>query len=269
MAMLRGASVVALVLPAVAMAQDFEAGMDAYISGDYVRAAEVWTALAEQGDAEAQYELAFLHYAGLGVPEDQAEAARLYRLAAEQGMAEAKLWLGFLYQVGLGVEEDPTEAARWYALAAAQGNEHAQASLGGMYEVGEGVPQDYAEAARYYRLAAKQDEPNAQNQLGHLYLAGLGVPRDEAEALRLFRLAADEVGLWHFKEDLAVLLATGSEALRDPVAALAWFTIAAEAGSHDALKPLDKLSWDLPPDEVTRAEALARGCLDSDFRACE
>jgi uncharacterized protein len=269
MAMLRRACVAVLVIPSVAMAQDFEAGMDAYMSGDFVRAAEIWTALAEQGDAEAQNELAFLHYTGLGVPEDWAEAARLYRLAAEQGMAEAQGELGFRYRLGLGVEEDPTEAARWYALAAAQGDDLSQAALGWMYEVGEGVTQDYGEAARYYRLAAKQGAPNAQNQLGHLYLAGLGVPRDEAEALRLFRLAADGAGLWDFQQDLAVLLATGSEELRDPVAALAWFTIAAEAGSHDALKPLDKLSRDLPPDEVTRAEALARACLDSDFQACE
>ena len=47
-------------------------------------------ALAEQGDAIAQYNLGSMYATGDGVPEDRAEAARWFRLAAEQGLADAQ-----------------------------------------------------------------------------------------------------------------------------------------------------------------------------------
>jgi TPR repeat protein len=43
---------------------------------------EEMRALAEQGDANAQYNLGVSYANGLGVPEDDAEAVRWYRLAA-------------------------------------------------------------------------------------------------------------------------------------------------------------------------------------------
>ena len=45
---------------------------------------------AEQGDAQAQYELGRAYSIGKGAPKDKAEAAKWYRKAAEQGHAEAQ-----------------------------------------------------------------------------------------------------------------------------------------------------------------------------------
>ena len=77
-------------------------------------------ALAEQGNAAAQFNLARLYVTGTGVPQDEAdaEAARWYRLAAAQGHAGAQHNLGLKYDTGIGVPEDDAEAVRWYRLAA-------------------------------------------------------------------------------------------------------------------------------------------------------
>jgi TPR repeat protein len=40
--------------PMAALAQDFEAGLEAYTAGDYATANENWRPLAEQGDVAAQ-----------------------------------------------------------------------------------------------------------------------------------------------------------------------------------------------------------------------
>ena len=48
-------------------------------------------AMAEQGDAFAQYNVGFMYANGLGVPQDDAEAVRWYRLAADQGNADAQV----------------------------------------------------------------------------------------------------------------------------------------------------------------------------------
>ena len=94
------------------------------------------------------------------MPEDDAEAVRWYRLAADQGDANAQYNLGLKYASGEGVPEDDAEAVRWYRLAADQGLAIAQNNLGLMYASGEGVPEDDAEAVRWYRLAADQGLAN-------------------------------------------------------------------------------------------------------------
>eukprot|EP00931_Biecheleriopsis_adriatica_P043236 TRINITY_DN2472_c0_g1_i11.p4 TRINITY_DN2472_c0_g1~~TRINITY_DN2472_c0_g1_i11.p4 ORF type:complete len:103 (-),score=28.68 TRINITY_DN2472_c0_g1_i11:8-316(-) len=55
---------------------------------------------------------------GRGVEKDEVEAARLFRLAAEQGDADAQYNLGVMYRDGRGVPKDEVEAARLYGLAA-------------------------------------------------------------------------------------------------------------------------------------------------------
>jgi len=59
---------------------------------------------------------------GQGVAQDTAEAIRWYRLAAEQGHADAQYNLGRMFEEGQGVAQDTAEAIRWYRLAAEQGN---------------------------------------------------------------------------------------------------------------------------------------------------
>ncbi len=44
-----------------------------------------------------------------------------YRLAADQGDADAQFNLGIMYENGRRVPQDETEAVRWYRLAADQG----------------------------------------------------------------------------------------------------------------------------------------------------
>ena len=52
---------------------------------------------AEQGNAEAQTDLAFMYAAGQGVPKDTVQAAAWYRKAADQGNAQAQSSLGYMY----------------------------------------------------------------------------------------------------------------------------------------------------------------------------
>ena len=62
-------------------AQDFGKGLAAARAGDFAAAISEWRPLADDGHAEAQFNLGALYEAGLGVPEDLAEAAGWYALA--------------------------------------------------------------------------------------------------------------------------------------------------------------------------------------------
>ena len=55
---------------------------------------------------------------GLGVSQDWGEAVRWYRLAADQGRADAQYNLGVMYTRGESVPKDDAETVRWYRLTA-------------------------------------------------------------------------------------------------------------------------------------------------------
>ena len=76
---------------------------------------------AEQGDAEAQYNLGMLYYEGHGVTQDYATARHWWEQAAAHGNASAQFRLGVLYQKGRGVPQDDTTAREWFEKSAVQG----------------------------------------------------------------------------------------------------------------------------------------------------
>jgi len=87
-------------------------------------------AAAEQGDANAQYDVGVMYARGQGnFPQDYAQAAQWIRASAEQGVAEAQAHLGVLYAMGAGVELDYEEAYAWIRVALAQGYDGPEALL--------------------------------------------------------------------------------------------------------------------------------------------
>ena len=166
-----------------------EEGAAAYRQADYATAAREFRALADEGNADAQNELARLYRKGQGVPQDYTEAVHLYNMAAQQGNSTAQNNLGMMYRKGLGVRQDDTTARMWFSYAAKQGNNSAKYNIGVMYKNGLGVPQDYTEAVKWYRMAAEQGVAKAQNSLGVMYHEGLGVPQDNVQAYQWLYIA--------------------------------------------------------------------------------
>ncbi len=95
----------------------FDVGVAAYDRGDYATALREWRPLAEQGDANAQYNLGLMYRKGQGVSQDDAEAVGWWRKAAEQGNANAQYNLGLMYRKGQGVPQDEAQAYMWFKLA--------------------------------------------------------------------------------------------------------------------------------------------------------
>ena len=138
---------------------------------------------AEQGDANAQFNLGLRYDDGDGVPENDRKAARWYRMAAEQGHAAAQFTLGAMYSGGRDVPENDQEAVKWYRMAAEQGHAAAQFDLGVMYANGEGVPKDYVKAYAWSNLAAAQRQPLANRLKTSLRSEMSAKQVDEAQKL--------------------------------------------------------------------------------------
>jgi uncharacterized protein len=132
-----------------------------------------------------------LYAEGYGVEQDLAQAVALFRKGADQGNAQAQYNLGSIYAKGQGVPQDFVQALGWFSKAAENGDAGAQTALGWMYADGqEGTPQDFAQAVHWFGKAADQGNAYAQANLGWLYANGQGVEQDDTQALMWSTLAA-------------------------------------------------------------------------------
>ena len=112
-----------LLLPGVARAQTspFEEADAAYARSDYANALRIFRALAQEGDAIAQFNLGVMLDFGQGAAPDPAQAVSWYRKAAAQGHGAAQFNLGGMYLEGLGVSKDLPRAYMWFTLSATAG----------------------------------------------------------------------------------------------------------------------------------------------------
>jgi TPR repeat protein len=91
---------------------------------------------------------------------------------------------------------------------------------------------DYMPAIRLFRPLAEQGHAKAQNVLGVMFRKGEGVPKNAARA--------------HM-----------------------WFSFAAARGDTKAKAELREVSRTMTPQEISQAEAMAKACEASNYRACE
>ena len=78
---------------------------------------QYFQAAAEQGNADAIYNIGYSYYFGEGVKQDDDKALEYFRTAAEMGQPNAMFVIGESYAEGKGSEKDLDQAAEWYLKA--------------------------------------------------------------------------------------------------------------------------------------------------------
>lgn len=146
-------------IPMTALAQDFEAGLEAYTAGDYATANENWRPLAEQGDVLSQSYIGQAYLWGFGVEIDEDEGLKWLFLAAESGDANAQQAIGQHYLSDLEDFDRMVIGAKWYEMAGEQGHIGAQYQLYEIYMNGYGVEQDLAVSEMWHERFIAQLEP--------------------------------------------------------------------------------------------------------------
>jgi len=98
-----------------ALADDYADGFLAASDGDYKVAYAKWHDLAEQGDANAQFNLGMMYHSGLQVPFNEQKAVYWYQRAAEGGNQLAQEYMAIGYQEGwFGLSRDEAKSHYWY-----------------------------------------------------------------------------------------------------------------------------------------------------------
>lgn len=172
---------------------------------------------ADDGLADAQFEMALRHAQARGAPLDLAEARRWYERAAEQNYAPALCNLATMEWQGSGGAADLAKAEQHFRGAADAGFPQGFFGMGEVLRVQE----RYAEAGPAYVQAAEAGIAEADFWLGCLASQGLGQARDERNAAKHF-LKAALAGHIISQAIAADVLARGAGITADPDAAARW-----------------------------------------------
>lgn len=106
-----------LLVPFWASAATIEEIRQQIKQGDSFRAYQNLKPLAEEGNSEAQYELAGFYHYGYAGPADFKTARYWYERAAKQGNPDAMIGLAVMERAGLGGESSERRAFIWVTIA--------------------------------------------------------------------------------------------------------------------------------------------------------
>ena len=256
----------------------FDEGVVDYRIGNYKDAFKEWAQAAEQGDADAQYDLGCLYVRGEGVQQNRALAIEWFQRAANQDDLDAATWLftatpqtddsrkkffsGKLklsgkFHLTFVAQHSGGKAMRWTCNTDEKDGAAIESKIGVMFENGGmGLPQDDKQAAEFYRRASDRNFADAQTRLANLYVGGRGVERSDIEAARVFRRAAAQ-GDAVAQASLGAMYAKGSPGIpKDLVLAYVLVRHAADAGNQVALHFLPELTSLLAPPELLEGQRL-------------
>lgn len=231
-----------------------------YDNENYASAFSKFEVLANNGNADAQNYLGYMHESGQVVKQDYVQAVEWYRKAAEQGDAYAQNNLGTMYANGNGVEKDQVQAVNWYRKAAEQGNAYAQQNLGLFYYDDTDKP-DYKLGVEWLTKACESGLSKSCLKISGAYVLGYGVEKNLEKA----EFYLSEAGNKGDKDDLFTngsSYYTGILFEKDLDKAVHWFTKSSDAGNDNASVILGDLytkGWnDKSPNLETAYEFFSR-----------
>lgn len=157
------AAAAALALAGAAGA-DVQKGVDAWQAGNFTAAVAEFRPLANQGNADAQFNMGQAYRLGRGVTADLKIAQSWFQKAAAQGHVQAQANLGLLmFQAG-----QQKAAMPWIMKAAARGDARSQYILGTAHFNGDHAAKDWPRAYALMTRAAAQGLPPAAASLAQM-----------------------------------------------------------------------------------------------------
>jgi TPR repeat protein len=144
-------------------------------------------ALANKGDAEAQYHVGMMYNNGIGTQQDRRQAFEWFQKSAASNDPLGAYKLGCYYDgQGAGIVESDSDQALKYKLVSAEaGYALAQHDVANLYD----KRGNSEEALKWWKRAGDQGYPGALFGLSRLYSAGKGTPKDLSLSYAYFKLS--------------------------------------------------------------------------------
>lgn len=143
------------------------------------------TAAAEAGNAQAQYDLGLINLQ----QGDYHEAMKWLTKSSNQGNSNAQFNLAIMYRDGEGCTVNYQQALYWFKKAAENSTPRKEAcgEVGKLYQYGLGVAKDISIAMSWYKKGANMGDIYCMDYVGRIYRDS----GDMNQALMWFRMGAD------------------------------------------------------------------------------
>ena len=223
---------------------------------------ETWQAV-ENGDTDAQRELASMYAEGLCLSKDVQAAKYWYVESVKSpkiGIAHHAEVTAFLKQIGASAAM--CDLLNRTLAAAEQGSPNAQHNAARMYEQGLCVPLSLARAEFWYRLASRHGIYHEFKLAEFLKRAG----EEEKSITLLRRLAKQDHRLSQIA--LGDAYSVGSGVIQHFTLAHMWYNIASRNQVGWRLVKIEDLEEKMTKEQVATAQELARRCVASEFSKC-
>lgn len=166
---------------------------------DFQQARDWLELAADEGNAEAMYELGRLFYLGdtNNLYTDYDEAMTWFQRASDAGHTGATYHIGYFYEFGFAGKNDYSQAKEYYLAAANKGDLYSQYHYGhlSLLETNQMYP-DYQLAKEYLEKAAQQGYARAYCVLAEMEYLGLGQTPRLSKARSLFNEAKIRGDIW-------------------------------------------------------------------------
>ena len=146
-------------------------GYESLARGDYAQSFEIFTRLAKQNSAEANFVSALFYKHGWGeLDKDPVKACEFFYSAAEKGVPVAQQEYGFcvMQNNAVGLNEQPGD---WFKLAYESGVYEAGCDLGRLYLGTDWHERNLPLAIQWCQQAAERSAVKAQVTLGDIYIS--------------------------------------------------------------------------------------------------
>lgn len=169
----------------------FTNAIELYKSKKYKEAFKLFYTLADNDNADAQYNLALMYLKGIGTAKNEILAFVWFDISARNGNKLAQNKLGTLYENGsiLG-QKDFEKAIKNYKQSAEQNYPIAQYNLA--IHLDESNKEEKLQQALYwYEKASLAGNVAATNNLANMYFSGIGTQKDLKKAFELYTKASN------------------------------------------------------------------------------
>lgn len=167
------------------------------VEQDWQKAVEMLQRSADQGNADAQWELGLMYEFSNHVIQDASKALEFYRKSADSGSPIGLYMVAHCYQHGIVVDEDHSISDSLYTQSfnelmqlAPQEDIYVLNFVGSAYYWGDGVTQDRQKAFEYYLISAQKGNPETQYKIGNCYETGQGTDQNIDQAIFWYQQSA-------------------------------------------------------------------------------
>ena len=230
--------------------------------------------LAEAGDSEAQYWLATAYSNGDGVIKNYTDAFNLFGMSADNGNIHSIYQKGVALCMGRGVDPNKFDGLSLLKSTASHSPDTAIA-IGVLTELGHCSEENTFDGKSYFDLAVQLGGIEYTDKIGYIFAKGKGLPKDQDKATYWYRSGAI-AGNKDLQSTLGYFLAGKTLGETEKmIAPYAWLAMSL-SGSNDfspaqidgIQSKLSSLEKDMTSEQVSRAQNLAKQCLNTGYTNC-